>query len=106
MKGFETEFKYEPLGDWVVIEQLPKTESLLVTPAGADDGTLRRGRVLAVGPGRWELGHLVPTKVAVGDVVFLIRMSENDQPFMELPAPEGKDWVMQRDYYLRLREKL
>jgi chaperonin GroES len=61
----------KPLGDRLIIEVLEEEEvtvSGIVLPDTAKEKP-QRGKVLAVGPGRWEDGQLIPPEVAVGDEV-------------------------------------
>lgn len=61
----------KPLGDRVVVEVVEEDEvtvSGIVLPDSAKEKP-QRGRVLAVGAGRWEDGHRVALEVAVGDEV-------------------------------------
>jgi chaperonin GroES len=61
----------QPLGDRVVVEVLEEEEvtvSGIVLPDTAREKP-QRGKVLAVGKGRWEDGQLIPLDVAVGDEV-------------------------------------
>jgi chaperonin GroES len=61
----------EPLGDRVIVspnEGEEKTESGIVIPDTAKEKP-QEGKVLAVGPGRYEEGKLIPLDVKVGDKV-------------------------------------
>ena len=61
----------KPLGDRVIIEGLEAeqvTASGIVLPDTAKEKP-QRGKVLAVGDGRWDDGKRVPLDVAVGDEV-------------------------------------
>ena len=61
----------KPLGDRIIVEVLEeesKTASGIVLPDTAQEKP-QRAKVLAVGPGRWEDGKLVPLDVEVGDEV-------------------------------------
>lgn len=61
----------EPLGDRVIVEPgegEEMTASGIVIPDTAKEKP-QEGTVLAVGPGRWEEGKLVPLEVTVGDEV-------------------------------------
>jgi chaperonin GroES len=61
----------KPLGDRVIVEVLEEeetTSSGIVLPDTAKEKP-QRGRVLAVGPGRYEDGKLVPLDVQDGDEV-------------------------------------
>ena len=63
--------KLKPLGDRLIvraIEEDEKTASGIVLPDTAKEKP-QRGTVLAVGPGRYEDGKLVPLDVATGDEV-------------------------------------
>ena len=61
----------QPLGDRLIVEVLDEDEitvSGIVLPDTAKEKP-QRGKVLAVGNGRYEDGKLVPLDVAVGDEV-------------------------------------
>jgi chaperonin GroES len=61
----------QPLGDRVIVEVLEEEESTvsgIVLPDTAREKP-QRGKVMAVGPGRYEDGHLVPLDVKRGDEV-------------------------------------
>ncbi len=61
----------EPLGDRVIVEPgegEEKTASGIVIPDTAKEKP-QEGKVLAVGPGRYEEGKLIPLEVKVGDSV-------------------------------------
>jgi len=61
----------EPLGDRVIVEpgeSEETTASGIVIPDTAKEKP-QEGKVLAVGPGRWEEGKLIPLDVKVGDIV-------------------------------------
>ena len=61
----------QPLGDRVVVEVVEEDEvtvSGIVLPDSAKEKP-QRGKVLAVGSGRWEDGHRVPLEVEVGNEV-------------------------------------
>src|SRR3954469_10640142 len=61
----------KPLGDRLIVEVLEEEEvtaSGIVLPDTAKEKP-QRGKVLAVGNGRYEDGKLVPLDVAVGDEV-------------------------------------
>jgi len=64
-----------PLGDRVLIRRLNQEEK---TPGGimlpdVDKGKAQKGKVIAVGPGRWHEKEMqrVPMEVKVGDIVLL-----------------------------------
>jgi chaperonin GroES len=61
----------KPLGDRLIVEVLEEEEvtaSGIVLPDTAKEKP-QRGRVLAIGKGRWEDGQLIPLDVAVGDEI-------------------------------------
>jgi chaperonin GroES len=61
----------EPLGDRVIVqpgEGEEKTASGIVIPDTAKEKP-QEGKVLAVGPGRYEEGKLIPLEVKPGDTV-------------------------------------
>jgi chaperonin GroES len=61
----------KPLGDRIIIEVLEEEETTvsgIVLPDTAKEKP-QRGTVLAVGPGRYEDGKLVPLDVVTGDEV-------------------------------------
>lgn len=63
--------KIKPLGDRVLIEPAKKEEKSaggILLPETADKKP-EWGKVLEVGPGRWEEGKLVPLSVKKGDEV-------------------------------------
>jgi chaperonin GroES len=65
-----------PLADRVLLKELKeeetetKTKSGIIIPVtvGEDKGS-KRGRVIAVGKGRYDDGKLIPPEVSVGDIV-------------------------------------
>jgi chaperonin GroES len=66
-------FPIQPLGDRVIIKEVTdvaeKTASGIFLPESAQDKETKKGKVVAVGPGRYEDGNLVPMSVKVGDMV-------------------------------------
>ena len=61
----------EPLGDRVIVkpgEGVERTPSGIVIPDTAKEKP-QEGKILAVGPGRYEEGKLIPLDVKVGDTV-------------------------------------
>jgi len=63
---------FRPLGDLVLIKPLPVKE--VVTASGfivtsSTKITIKDGKVIAVGPGHYDDGALVPMTVKVGDTV-------------------------------------
>src|ERR671936_817801 len=83
----------KPLGDRVIVEVVEEEETTasgIVLPDTAKEKP-QRGRVLAVGPGRYEDGKLVPLDVNEGDEII----------FSKYGATEVK---LAGDEYLILRE--
>ncbi len=66
--------KVRPLGDRVLVREIKdggeKTVSGIIIPdsVGEDRGS-KKGEVVAVGPGKYDEGKLVPMSVKVGDKV-------------------------------------
>lgn len=63
-----------PMEDQIAVQILEvsdTTEGGIVVPALANKNLLHhRGKVVAVGPGRWQDGVLIKPDVEIGDVVF------------------------------------
>jgi co-chaperonin GroES (HSP10) len=61
-----------PMHDWVLVEILEHLETPggLALPQTAQVG-LPRGRVVAAGPGRWEYGVFIETRLKPGQLVLL-----------------------------------
>ncbi len=61
----------EPLGDRVIVKPAEgenKTPSGIVIPDTAKEKP-QEGKVMAVGPGRYEEGKLIPLDVKAGDII-------------------------------------
>lgn len=99
--GKATACRYKPIGDQCIFEEIEES-SILAMPDGVHP-ELRRGRVIAAGPGHYELGVLVPMPLKVGDVAFLFD-GGNDPPFLELPSDDGRTLVLSRARYIRVLE--
>jgi chaperonin GroES len=83
----------KPLGDRIIVEVLEEEETTasgIVLPDTAKEKP-QRGTVLAVGPGRYEDGKLVPLDVTEGDEVIYSKYG-------------GTDIKVGVDEYLILRE--
>lgn len=67
--------KLQPLGDRVLVKPQEKkgeakTASGIILPGGSDeDKGAKRAEVIAVGPGRYDDGELIPVQVKAGDKV-------------------------------------
>lgn len=68
-----THFSLLPLGDRIILEEVKdvqeKTASGIYLPDSAQGKETKKGRVVAVGAGRYEDGDLIPMSVKVGDTV-------------------------------------
>ncbi len=67
-------FEITPLGDRIVVrpsdkEGEKKLASGIIIPETVDKERPAKGKVVAVGPGKYEEGNRVPMQVKVGDVV-------------------------------------
>ena len=83
----------QPLGDRLIVEVLDEEETTfsgIVLPDTAKEKP-QRGKVLAVGPGKYEDGKLVPMSVKVGDKVLYGKYS-------------GTEITLDNEQYLILRE--
>jgi len=93
----------EPLGDRVVVEPSEgeeKTASGIVIPDTAKEKP-QEGKVLAVGPGRYEEGKLVPLEVKPGDIVIYSKYGGTEV------KSGGKDYLIlsERDILARKMKK-
>jgi chaperonin GroES len=86
-----------PLNDEVLIEEIPRETGLIVIPDGADAGPTL-GRVVAVGPGKWENGAYTKVCVEKGDIVAMFASG----PFVEVPLC-GKEYKIVRSVYLKCK---
>jgi chaperonin GroES len=83
----------KPLGDRVIVEILEEeqtTASGIVLPDTAKEKP-QRGRILAVGPGRWEDGKLVPLDVVVDDEVIFSKYGGTEV------KDAGEDYLILRE---------
>jgi chaperonin GroES len=74
IKKEENKFSLKPLADRVLIKEIEKakneTRSGIIIPDGVDeDKGAHRGKVVAVGPGKYDDGVLVPMNLKVNDEV-------------------------------------
>lgn len=83
----------KPLGDRVIVEVIEEdmtTASGIVLPDTAKEKP-QRGRVLAVGEGRWEDGKQVPVSVKEGDEVLYSKYGGTDVKL------DGNDYLILRE---------
>lgn len=78
MAQTKSKFAIKPLGDRVVVRPSGKGEekklpSGIIIPPSADKERPMSGTVIAVGPGKYEDGKLVPMSVKKGDEVLFAK---------------------------------
>lgn len=93
----EKKVNYVPLNDYVLIKELPREDGLIVIPETADVGP-GLGKVVAVGPGKWEFGSRTPMDLKVGDVVSMM----SDYSFTQVPLG-GVDYMMIKASWLKVK---
>ena len=67
-------FKVKPLGDRVLVKELKNAgersvSGIIIPETVGEDRGAKKGEVVAVGPGKFDDGILVPMSVKVGDKV-------------------------------------
>ena len=80
-KIYSMSAKIRPLGDRVVLEPVSeeqKTKSGIYLPETADKEKPEQGKVIAVGPGKFEDGKRTPMDVKVGDTVLFTKYGPNE----------------------------
>ena len=73
--------KLRPLGDRVIVKPLEETEATvagIILPDTVDKERPEKGEVIAVGPGKYEDGKLVPVSVKVGEKVVFKKYSPDE----------------------------
>ena len=69
----KSSMKMQPLGDRVLVRETKedgeKIVSGIILPSTGEDRGAKKGEVIAVGPGKYDDGELVPMQVTVGDKV-------------------------------------
>ncbi len=74
-------YKIKPLADRVLIEPMSKeekTKSGIYLPDTMDKERPEQGKVLAVGPGKYDDGKLIKPSVKKGDVVLFTKYGPNE----------------------------
>jgi chaperonin GroES len=68
---------FQPLRDLILVDPIKPNVATSTGLIIASDEHVRpvKGTVLAVGPGTWEKGVLVPVTVKVGDVIMFVKGS-------------------------------
>jgi chaperonin GroES len=79
--------KVRPLGDRVVVRPIQEQEGIIIQ---AGNRKPVYGKVLAVGPGRLELGSNIKMSIEVGDRVLYAKDAGTEIP--------GSDCLMMREY--------
>lgn len=80
-----------PLGDRVVVFPLAKEESTasgILIPDSAKQDKPEQGTVIAVGPGRYDDGDLLPVAVKVGDTVLFSKYGNSEVKL------DGKEYLI------------
>ena len=70
-----------PLGDRIIVKPVDEKEasvSGIILPDPIDKQKPERGEVVAVGPGRYDDGKLVPVSVKIGDIVVFKKYSPDE----------------------------
>jgi co-chaperonin GroES (HSP10) len=70
-----SDVNFECYADNVLLEEIKKDKSAggILVPEGARLESTAQARVLKVGPGKYDpMGNLVPMRVQVGDVVYML----------------------------------
>lgn len=69
----KSDLSIQPLGDRVVVKPLTKEEKVsasgIIIPDTVDKEKPAKGKVVAVGPGRYEDGDLIPMSLKVGQTI-------------------------------------
>lgn len=74
-KSTKKSFGLEPLGDKILVSEIKsddskKTDSGIYIPNSAkEDKGAKKGKVIAIGKGRFEDGKQIPVQVSVGDTI-------------------------------------
>ena len=84
--------KLRPLEDRLVVEAIDESETMvsgIIIPETVSKEKPQKGRVLAVGPGKFDSnGKRVPMEVAVGDIVLFTKYGPTEVKI------EGKDLLV------------
>lgn len=74
-KNKKQSFKVKPLGDRVLVQEIEKNtgeemkSGIIIPETVSEDKGAKKGKVVAVGKGRYDDGKLEPMEVSVGDIV-------------------------------------
>mgnify|MGYP001586250396 CR=1 FL=1 len=86
--------RIKPLSDRVLIEPMSKeekTKSGIYLPDTVDKERPEQGKVLAVGPGKYDDGKLIKPAVKKGDVVLFTKYGPSEIKI------EGKEYLIARE---------
>lgn len=72
--------KLKPLSDHIVIESVveEKKKGGIILPETVEKERSEKGRVVAVGPGKFKDGKRMPLEVKKGDIVLFTKYSPNE----------------------------
>lgn len=73
----------QPLHDWLVVKAAPLDKrSSIIELAGQNESAIRKGEVVAVGPGRRssKTGEHLPVGVGVGEKIVFLRWHHEHRP--------------------------
>lgn len=73
--------KLKPLGDNIVVKGISSeevTKSGIIIPDTVDKEKPEQGEVIAVGPGKYEHGQLIPMEVKIGDKIIFKKYSPDE----------------------------
>ena len=73
--------KLKPLADNIVVKGISNeeiTKSGIIIPDTVDKEKPEQGEVVAVGPGKYENGQLIPMEVKVGNKIIFKKYSPDD----------------------------
>ncbi len=73
-EGGKSALKVKPLGDRVLVRELKSggeksVSGIIIPETVSEDRGAKKGEVVAIGPGKYEDGKVIPMSVKVGDKV-------------------------------------
>lgn len=89
----------EPLSDRVLIRRTKsegRSAGGIIIPDAAREKPVE-GEVIAVGPGRYERGVLVPMTVKVGNRVLFSKYAGTEARSASAPAPDGDTLILREE---------
>lgn len=88
----KTNFALQPLGDRIVVAPIEKEETTsaagIIIPDTVDKEKPAKGKVVAVGPGKYDDGSLVPMTVKVGQTILFSKYGYDEVKY------EGKEYFI------------